>query len=273
MAQNSNIEWCDHTVNLWWGCSKVHTGCKNCYAESLSNRYGNDIWGEKKPRKLIKSAFKDLNKYQKQAEKKGEKVTVFVGSMMDIFEDSKNLITNDGKMVTLGGEQAETKHLREDLFNRIVAGDYQNIAFLFLTKRPENINKYIPQAWRDYGTPENVWFGASISDQNTAEVIVPNLLYAGVNNRFLSVEPQVGDIDLSGYLVPKEAVDMGVLKQPIKWVIQGGESGAKKRPFNLDWAYKMSGQVGTAGIPYFFKQIDKVKAIPSDLMIRQTPKF
>ena len=46
MAENSKIEWTDHTVNLWWGCSKVHTGCKNCYAEKLSNRYGDDVWGD-----------------------------------------------------------------------------------------------------------------------------------------------------------------------------------------------------------------------------------
>ena len=92
MAENSKIEWTDHTVNLWWGCSKVHTGCKNCYAESLSHRFGDDIWGEDKGRKAIKSAFKDLNKYQKQAKKENKLVKVFIGSMMDIFEESKELI-------------------------------------------------------------------------------------------------------------------------------------------------------------------------------------
>ena len=46
MAQNSKIEWTDNTVNLWWGCTKVHAGCDNCYAETLSHRFGNDIWGE-----------------------------------------------------------------------------------------------------------------------------------------------------------------------------------------------------------------------------------
>lgn len=53
MARNTNIEWCDHTVNLWWGCSKVHTGCKNCYAEALSNRWKENVWGEDKKRKRI----------------------------------------------------------------------------------------------------------------------------------------------------------------------------------------------------------------------------
>ena len=60
MAENTKIEWCNHTVNLWWGCSKVHTGCKNCYAESLAKLYGDSVWGIDRNRKLIKSAFPTL---------------------------------------------------------------------------------------------------------------------------------------------------------------------------------------------------------------------
>ncbi|MEM6888739.1 MAG: phage Gp37/Gp68 family protein [Pseudomonadota bacterium] len=50
MAEISNIEWCDATVNFWWGCTKVSPGCANCYADSLSRRVGKDIWGKDKPR-------------------------------------------------------------------------------------------------------------------------------------------------------------------------------------------------------------------------------
>lgn len=32
MAENSKIEWTDHTFNPWIGCTKVSPGCKNCYA-------------------------------------------------------------------------------------------------------------------------------------------------------------------------------------------------------------------------------------------------
>ena len=40
MAENSKIEWTDHTFNPWVGCSKVHEGCTHCYAESFAKRYG-----------------------------------------------------------------------------------------------------------------------------------------------------------------------------------------------------------------------------------------
>jgi protein gp37 len=49
------------------------------------------------------------------------------------------------------------------------------------------------------------------------------------------------------------------------------ESGTKKRRFDLAWARSMRDQCARAGVPYFFKQIDKIQAIPEDLQIRQVP--
>ena len=46
MGETTKIEWCDATLNLWWGCTKVSGGCKNCYAEKLSDkRYKKGAWG------------------------------------------------------------------------------------------------------------------------------------------------------------------------------------------------------------------------------------
>lgn len=256
MAENSKIEWTDHTVNLWWGCSKVHTGCKNCYAERLSNRYGDSVWGEKAPRKFIKSSFSDLSKYQKQADSDNKIVKVFIGSMMDIFEKAKPMV--DSKRISMLNEN--TSHLRFHLFYRIHRGDYPNLIFLFLTKRPENINARIFADWK-VTPPKNVWIGASISDENTANTMVEylkNCQWTG--NIFLSIEPQIemiNNIDLTG----------------IDWVIQGGESGPQKRPFNIAWAERMKEICIEQKTPFFFKQIDKVQEIPNHLMIKQYPKF
>ena len=44
MAENSKIEWTDHTFNPWIGCTKISPdGCKNCYAEALVKRFGDDF--------------------------------------------------------------------------------------------------------------------------------------------------------------------------------------------------------------------------------------
>lgn len=249
MAENSKIQWTTHTLNLWWGCTKVHSGCDNCYAEVLSKRFGDNVWGNDNPRREIKSAFKDLGKYQRKAQQLNEHHTVFVGSMMDIFEKPMELI---GKNYSTGG-------LRNALFDRIIRNDYPNLIFLFLTKRPSNINKYIPTEWK-INPPTNVWFGTSPVNQETFDTLIPQLLQVK-GNKFLSIEPQLDAITIKKFGV----------ENSIGWIIQGGESGGNKRPFNLDWAYSLKQECSDLEIPYFFKQIDKVKQVPSDLFITQTP--
>lgn len=259
MGQDSKIEWTNHTVNLWWGCTKVHEGCDNCYAEYFSDiRYKNNLWGNDKPRKLIKKAFSDLIKYQKLAESAGEIHRVFVGSMMDIFEKPIRLIDSKGN--DFDGDDSGS--IRTKFFNMITGGEFPNLMFLLLTKRPSNINKYIPASWKET-PPANVMFGTSPVNQKTFDTLIPQLLAVN-GKRFLSMEPQLEHIDLTSKSTNREV-------QGIDWIIQGGESGRKRRPFNLDWAYSMYNQCVGNGIPYFFKQIDKVLPVPDNLLIREFP--
>lgn len=281
MAENSKIEWTTHTANLWHGCTKVHAGCDNCYAEALSHRWGNDVWGNNKPRKLIKSFFNDLNKYQRLAFEKGEIHRVFVGSMMDIFEKPMPVVGSDGKTVI---DDITTGDMRREFFDFITMGSYPNLMFLLLTKRPSNINKYIPESWKKT-PPANVMFGTSPVSQETANKLIPQLMQVN-GKRFLSIEPQLEFVDITnngiknGYSVPTkfaengkgiEYTDPGDKFIGVDWVIQGGESGHHRRPFNLDWAYDMQKQCAESGTPYFFKQIDKVLPVPADLLDRQFP--
>lgn len=251
MAQNSKIEWTHHTANLWHGCTKVHEGCDNCYAETLAKRWGNDIWGNDKPRKEIKSVWNELLKMQKLAKQAGEMHRVFVGSMMDVFEKPMPIIDANIPEYTTGV-------LRDRLFDQISNGWYPNLIFLLLTKRPSNINKYIPESWRQT-PPENVMFGTSPVNQTTYTTLVRQLLEVN-GKRFLSIEPQLDFIS-----IPSD------LYKGIDWIIQGGESGHHKRPFNLDWAYSMKQDCNDLHIPFFFKQIDKIKEIPTDLQVRMFP--
>jgi protein gp37 len=252
MAQNSKIEWTHHTANLWHGCTKVHEGCDNCYAEKLSHRWGNNLWGNYSPRKEIKSVFSDLDKYQKLAKDKNEVHKVFVGSMMDIFEKSMSLVDSTGNE----SEYQHTGKLRMEFFTRINQGRYSNLLFLLLTKRPSSINNIVPVNWLDK-VPENVLIGTSLSVQEHAQRLI-NMLNQVKGKRFLSIEPQLTEI---------ENVDL----TGIDWVIQGGESGHGKRPFNIDWAYTMRDICKAQNVPYFFKQIDKIQEIPEDLLIREFP--
>lgn len=251
MATNSKIEWTHHTGNLWWGCTRVHAGCDNCYAETLTKRLGGDLWGNDKPRKATKSVWGDFMRWQALAANAGEIHRVFVGSMMDIFELPKPLIDANGNNI------GNTGQLRERFFNEIVPA-CPNLMFLLLTKRPSNINKMIPAKWV-IDPPGNVMFGTSPVDQPTFNTLVAQLRRVN-GRRFLSIEPQLSHIEL------EFGDSIG-----IDWIIQGGESGHNRRPFNTDWARSVRDFCQRWNIPYFFKQVDKIAPIPYDLKIRQFP--
>lgn len=264
MAQNSKIEWTDHTANLWLGCTKVHEGCDHCYAETLSKRWGQNVWGNDKPRREVKSVWKDFSKYQRLAREAGEIHRVFVGSMMDIFEKPMPLVDSKGASMEMS-----TEDLRQIFFRDVVPAS-PNLLFLLLTKRPSNINKYIPQTWKE-NPPENVMFGTSPVNQVTADKLIPQLLQVS-GNKFLSIEPQLGKIDLARIKINHSSY-VNSFCSGINWVINGGESGHNRRPFNLEWAYDLKEQCKAIGVPYFFKQIDKVLPVPEDLMVREFPKI
>jgi protein gp37 len=283
MAENSKIEWTHHTVNLWWGCTAVHAGCDNCYAETLSNRWGKNVWGNDNARQATKSWANDLDRYQQKAKFANEVHRVFIGSMMDIFEKPMPMVDYKGNEITGHSPQKPfyTSILRDLLFDLITRNKYPNLMFLFLTKRPSNINKFIPESWIE-NPPQNVMYGASISDQATADTLLPQLLKVK-GNRYLSIEPQLGSIDIKKHLwanTGQYCYDCGdpaktpcdnVMCQfkPISWVIVGGESGAKKRPYNADWARSLRDQCKATGVPFFMKQMDKIQPIPEDLQIRE----
>lgn len=266
MAKNSTIEWTDHTINLWWGCTKVHSGCDNCYALSMSRRYGNDIWGNDKPRKEMPNVWNTLKKLQKNAARKNEIHRVFVNSMSDLFEKPMPLINHQGKLNVEGeNEFCNTGQLRDKFFEEIVPNS-PNLMFQLLTKRPSNINSYIPETWKE-NPPANVMFGTSPVDQKTARGLIVQL--SKVNGkRFLSIEPQLKKIDLMAKIGSANNL---VLLDLVDWVINGGESGNGRRPFDCDWARTLRDDCKARNVPFFFKQIDKIKSIPIDLEVREFP--
>ena len=261
MAENSGISWTTHTANLWFGCTKVHAGCDNCYAEKQSKRFGDDLWGNDKPRRAIKSFFNDLARFQRLAKEAGEIHKVFVGSMMDIFEKPMPLIDSKGIEI----KDMTTDDLRKKFFMSISMGEYPNLMFLLLTKRPSNINKYIPESWKT-NPPANVMFGTSPVNQQTADKLIPQLKEVN-GNLFLSIEPQLDRISLYPHLIMSKII----------WVINGGESGHGRRPFNLSWARQLKTDCQRHGVAFFFKQIDKViekeSGIPIELQVQDFPNF
>ncbi|MEM8535565.1 MAG: phage Gp37/Gp68 family protein [Chloroflexota bacterium] len=244
MGQNSSIEWTDHTFNPWWGCTKVSPGCKHCYAESLSSRYGHDVWGPHKARRTFgEKHWQEPLKWHRTAVEQKRRIRVFCASMADVFEDNGSI-----------------KGERERLWRLIE--ETPMLDWLLLSKRPENMSKFSP--WK--GTwPTNIWAMTSIETQEEAEKRIPELLKVPAALRALSVEPLLGSVDLSLWL------------SEIQWVIVGGESGPSARPMKPEWACEVRDQCKDAGVAFFFKQWgtwapSEIGTSPQSSMVRMGKK-
>jgi protein gp37 len=238
MGENSKIEWTHHTFNPWWGCVKVSEGCAHCYAETLSTHYGHNVWGPAKttPRRLFgEKHWQEPLKWDRQAQREGTRKRVFCASMADVFEDHPQVV------------DARTR-----LFNLI--SDTPHLAWLLLTKRPENIKPMLIEAGRGFQSlPPWVWIGTSVENQEQADKRIPHLLNVPAHVRFLSCEPLLGPVDLS-HLANRGGEQHGLIDGGIHWVIVGGESGAGARPMHPDWARSLRDQCETAGVAFHFKQ-------------------
>lgn len=275
MAEHTAIEWADATLNWWEGCTKVSQGCKNCYAESLAKRYGKEHWGPA-PRRLVLSTMDVLKKICKRIDagdvsKNGTKtLMVFVNDISDTFEDFEGKIVHPNGMQFFTDDLAiftqsvlSSRHregrpltlddVRKQLFMTVEF--HPHIVFQVLTKRPENILRMVPGHWHNEW-PKNVWIGTSVEDQKTADERIPHLLKVAAAVRFLSCEPLLGPVALNNRVGWLRGFD-GSVSGAIRWVICGGESGAKARPMDVTWVYDLKKQCEAATVPIFIKQLGK----------------
>lgn len=272
MGKDSKIEWTDHTFNAWIGCQKVSPGCQHCYAETLMDkRMGRAKWGPDGTRVRTSAEYwRQPLRWDHEAAMHASRERVFCASLADVFED-----------------RPELDDWRIELFDLI--GATPHLDWLVLTKRPENITEFLfgPRHGYILGGGDyypNLGLGTSVEDQARADERIPHLLRAqGGALRFLSCEPLLGPVELDlcrfvdGPMIQPTRGTIGGKPMPaarlacIDWVIVGGESGPKARPMHPDWARSIRDQCREAGVPFFFKQMDKKAPIPDDLMIREFP--
>lgn len=219
MAEKTLIAWTDRTFNALWGCTKVSPGCKNCYADTFSQRYGHEVFGKNPRREFGDKHWNEPLKWHREAVEQGRRLRVFCGSMFDWAE-----------------EHPQTLSIQPRLWKLIQSTPM--LDWQLLTKRPENIAARLPGDWgAGYG---NVWLGTSVENNDyvhRADILrqIPATV------RFISYEPALGplaDINLAG----------------ISWLIFGGESGPGYRPMNVQWARDIKAKCEAAGTAFFYKQ-------------------
>jgi protein gp37 len=311
VGEASKIAWTDDTVNVWIGCDKVSPGCKHCYAESSQPvrvaRAGEEaqprreverkgvlvtlparpyrapleLWGAKEPRRETKDWARNLRKWNRETPI-GRARRVFAQSLSDTFEDYRG-----GRVMRADGRTDQSLDMLRFEFFAVVE-ECTALTLQLLTKRIENVERMVPPSWmKPGGWPAHVWIGCTAENQEEAERRLPHLLRIPAPVRFVSVEPQLGRVDLSHFMpawicdscgrfmrgrgdvaveVDEEEASpcccycrsLRVRAVGISWVICGGESaqgGHAARPFDLAWARSLRDQCSAAGVAFFLKQL------------------
>jgi protein gp37 len=234
MAGISKIEWTDSIFNPWVGCTKIEragdkpSACEFCYAEKWAKRSGQVAWGNHPRRRTTASYWNAPTAWNRRASefqsKFGRRQRVFCASLADVFDNQVD------------------PAWRSDLFELIRGCD--QLDWLLLTKRPQNIRKMLPTDW---GTGyANVWLGTTAEDADAYRQRVPHLLALPAAVRFVSYEPALGPL---GPISISGRVPDGI--------IIGGESGVRAdllRRTHPQWARDAITECRRENVMPFLKQ-------------------
>lgn len=172
MTTTSRIEWTEQTWNPAVGCTKISSGCKHCYAESMAKRlkamdtpgYENGFALQILPQRLLDPI-------------KRKKPTVyFVNSMSDLFHD-----------------RIPDSYI-EQVFE--VIEQTPQHTYQILTKRAARMARY----FKKRSVPDNAWLGVTVENRKHGVPRIDYLRKVPARIRFLSIEPlleDVGALDLS----------------------------------------------------------------------------
>ncbi len=282
MSDKTGIEWTDATWNPVTGCAKVSQGCKHCYAEREWPRM---------TRLVPAYAGREFTDVRTHADRLDQPIRwakrrmIFVNSMSDLFHPEVPYDFIDsvfGVMwACLYGRNEQNGHI-----------------FQVLTKRADRMRDYFRtdrrEAWArsavhhgggtdpdgifdqvmDFNGPHpRIWLGVSVEDQAAADERIPLLLDTPAAVRWISAEPLLGPVRLSGlfglitddedvrinalegtFITSRYQEDETPLGAKLDWVVVGGESGPKARPMHPQWARSLRDQCAEAGVPFLFKQ-------------------
>lgn len=220
----SKIEWTEKTWNPVTGCSKVSAGCRSCYAEVMHHRLTG--MGQEKYAKPFNEIVTHEQELSYPASIK-KPTLFFVNSMSDLFHE----------------------HVPYSFIKQVfhVMQTCRQHTFQVLTKRPMRMYQFVVE--QGNAVPDNVWIGVSCENQQQLEGRTEWLQKIPAKVRFLSCEPLIDELDISGCL------------PFINWVIVGGETGRNARPMNPEWVLRIKHQVESFNkwankhnVSFFFKQ-------------------
>ncbi len=160
------IEWTEATWNPSAGCSKISSGCKNCYAETMAIRL--------KAMKVVGYEngfeFNTVPSRLHEPLKKKKPTVYFVNSMSDIFHENMPI----------------------EYLNKIfeVIEQTPQHTYQILTKRADKMLDFLSKR----EIPKNIWLGVTVENQKEGLPRIDKLRDLKASVLFLSVEPLLEDL-------------------------------------------------------------------------------
>ena len=227
MSSLSAIEWTDATWNPVTGCTKVSPGCKYCYAERLTERFGQQRFTE---------VVLHPERLQLPLRWRPPKM-IFVNSMSDLFHERVPFTFVDQVFEVIGQMPQHT--------------------FQVLTKRPDRLLLWHRGGDNDQpvrAIPPNAWLGVSVESMTYAWRL-DSLRRVAVAVRFVSAEPLLGPLtalDLTGIawlITGGESGGSGA-----RALVEAMKSGWRVKPEALSWVRELRDRCVRGGVAFFHKQ-------------------
>jgi protein gp37 len=223
MGDYSAIEWTDSTWNPVTGCTKVSPGCKFCYAERVTERWGR---GEFTDLKLHPERLRLPLKWRKCRR-------IFVNSMSDLFH-----------------EEVPFSYV-DEVFD-VMGRAHQHI-FQVLTKRADRMLKWAVSHGNEL-LPGHIWLGVSV-ETPAYFWRIDRLREVNVPIRFVSAEPLLSSltgIDLRGIswlITGGESAG-----PPERALVIQTSGGWVPKPNALTWVRELRNLCQAEGVAFFHKQ-------------------
>jgi protein gp37 len=223
MGEHTAIEWTDATWNPVTGCTKVSPGCKFCYAERVTERWGRGDFSKVKthPDRL------DLPLRWKAPRR------IFVNSMSDLFHESVHSAFID------------------EVF-AVMARAPQHV-FQVLTKRADRMLEW-HRSRRNEPIPGHIWLGVSVESSGYLWR-VDRLRLVNVPVRFVSAEPLLGSLtglDLEGISWLISGGESGGASS--RALVMKTSTGWKPKTEGLLWVRQLRDLCRAQGVAFFHKQ-------------------
>lgn len=280
MGDGTKIQWTEATWNPVRGCSRVSAGCEHCYAEGVARRFAGPgqpyeglvrIGKDGKPKAQWNGTMRFVPEHLADPLRWTRPRRVFVNSMSDLFHEGLAMDRiarvfavmalaerHTFQVLTKRAERMRAVLSHESFWGSVIASAEELCRIHPTPDAPSDFGAWADfDVWADLVRENkrlpNVHLGVSVEDQDAANARLISLARTPAERRWVSYEPALGPVRFDRI----ERLDGGEFNAlpTLHWIVIGGESGHRARPFHVQWAWDTIAMCRAWEVPVFVKQL------------------